>query len=89
MEADFALKRRDASFRSQLASSPQPEGHDRNECKRILAYPVDEAKRLGSPVITAAHLILGALREHDSIAARFLLGDGLDLRSARQLLRLR
>jgi hypothetical protein len=42
------------------------------ECKRILAYAVEEAERLASHNIGTEHLLLGILREEESFAAELL-----------------
>jgi ATP-dependent Clp protease ATP-binding subunit ClpA len=54
-----------------------------NECKRILAYAAEEAERLHHSHISTEHLLLGMLRETDSIAAEILRMYGIDLASTR------
>jgi ATP-dependent Clp protease ATP-binding subunit ClpC len=56
-----------------------------NPSKRILAYAAEEAERLNSPGIGSGHLLLGILRESESIASRFLLGHKVDLPRTRQI----
>lgn len=53
-------------------------------CKRALAYGAEEAELLGHKNITAAHLLLGLLREEKSLAAQLLRERGLTLDSARE-----
>jgi len=57
-----------------------------NPGKRILAYAAEEAVRLNSLGIGAGHLLLGALRESESIAAHLLTVDNIDLAQARQIM---
>jgi hypothetical protein len=47
------------------------------ECKRVLAYATEEAKRLGHKDISSEHLLLGILREQQGLAARILKERGL------------
>jgi uncharacterized protein (TIGR02246 family) len=47
------------------------------ECKRILKMAAEEAERLGSKSVGTEHLLLGTLREQDSLAARLLRERGL------------
>src|SRR5882724_7355989 len=56
-----------------------------NTGKRILAYAAEEAARLNSRGIGSRHLLLGILRESESIAARFLVVNNVDLKRARQI----
>jgi Clp amino terminal domain, pathogenicity island component len=57
-----------------------------NQIKRILAYAAEESVWLDSRGLDAHHLLLGILREPDSLAARFLSSKAVDLSKARQLL---
>jgi hypothetical protein len=43
-----------------------------SECKRILAYAAEEAERLNHQHIGTEHLLLGILREENSVAAQVL-----------------
>jgi ATP-dependent Clp protease ATP-binding subunit ClpC len=43
-----------------------------NECKRILAYAVEEAEKLSHRYIGTEHLFVGVLREEKSRAAKVL-----------------
>lgn len=47
--------------------------------KRVIEIAVMEANRLGHGYIGTEHLLLGILREHESVAARLLLITGADL----------
>src|SRR5216117_335758 len=55
-----------------------------NECKRILAYAAEEAERLFHSHIDTEHLLLGMLREENSVAGQILHGCGLRLATIRQ-----
>src|SRR5213083_2210825 len=55
-----------------------------NECKRILAYAAEEAERLKHRFIGTEHLLLGMLREEQSLASQILRGHGLDVSAIRQ-----
>ena len=55
-----------------------------NECKRILAYALEEADHLSHKVIGTDHLFLGVLREQGCFAARLLSEKGVHLDSARE-----
>jgi hypothetical protein len=54
-----------------------------NECKRILAYAMEEADNLSHKVIGTGHLFLGVLRENDCFAAKLLRERGVALGMAR------
>jgi ATP-dependent Clp protease ATP-binding subunit ClpC len=54
------------------------------EAKRVLAYAAEEAERLGNRHIGTEHLLLGLLREENSIAAEILYDRGLRLSEIRQ-----
>jgi ATP-dependent Clp protease ATP-binding subunit ClpA len=47
------------------------------ESKRILAYAAEESQRLGHPFIGTEHILLGILREQESLAANLLSEYGL------------
>jgi Clp amino terminal domain, pathogenicity island component/NTF2 fold immunity protein len=53
------------------------------ECKRILAYAAEEAERLNHHHIGTEHLLLGILREENSLAAQVLWERGLRLNAIR------
>lgn len=55
-----------------------------NESKRVLAYAAEEAERLSHKHIGTEHLLLGLLRETDSLAARLLNEEGVTLNQARE-----
>lgn len=48
-----------------------------HECKRVLAYGAEEAKRLDHEHVGTEHLLLGLLREEKCFAAAILHGHGL------------
>jgi len=48
-----------------------------NESKRVLAYAAEEAERLNHPHIGTEHLLLGLLREKDTLAATLLARHGV------------
>jgi hypothetical protein len=54
-----------------------------SECKRILAYAAEEAERLTHRHIGTEHLLLGILREENSVAAQVLWERGLRLAAIR------
>src|SRR5262249_10567444 len=56
------------------------------ECKRALQYAVEEAERQAHRAISTVHLMLGLLREENSIAAKILRDRGVDLAVAREKL---
>ncbi len=58
-----------------------------DDCKRILAYAAEEAKRLGHKHIGTEHLLLGLLREEKCFAAALLLERGLKLEAVREELK--
>lgn len=51
--------------------------------KKVIELAMDEARNLGHNYIGTEHLLLGLIREGDSIAAQVLLNIGLDLKSVR------
>jgi Clp amino terminal domain, pathogenicity island component len=56
------------------------------ECKHILMFGAEEAERLGHRHIGTEHLMLGILREENSVAARIFRQHGLELDRARTML---
>ena len=54
------------------------------ECKRILAYAAEEAERLRHSHIETEHLLLGMLREENSVAWQILHGCGLKVETIRE-----
>lgn len=54
------------------------------EAKRVLAFAAEESERLGNRHIGTEHLLLGLLREENSIAAEILYERGLRLSEIRQ-----
>lgn len=55
-----------------------------NECKRVLAYAAEEAERLRNHHIGTEHLLLGLLREKNTLAAALLGEQGIELGEARK-----
>lgn len=53
------------------------------EAKRALNYATEESERLDHRAIGTPHLLLGMLREHDSLAAQLLREYGVTLEAAR------
>jgi hypothetical protein len=54
------------------------------ECKRILAYALEEADKFSHKHIGTEHLFLGVLREYDCLAAKLLRERGVSLEKARK-----
>jgi ATP-dependent Clp protease ATP-binding subunit ClpC len=55
-----------------------------DEAKRVLLFAAEESERLGNRHIGTEHLLLGLLREENSIAAEILYDRGLRLSDIRQ-----
>jgi ATP-dependent Clp protease ATP-binding subunit ClpC len=55
-----------------------------NESKRVLAFAAEESEELGHRHIGTEHLLLGLLREEDSMAGKILLGLGLRISDMQQ-----
>ena len=47
--------------------------------KRVIELAVTEANRLGHNYIGTEHLLMGILREHDSVASKLIISTGVDL----------
>ncbi len=58
-----------------------------NESKRVLEYAAEEADRLTDRHIRSKHLLLGLLRENQSMAAQLLGEEGVTLERARDRIR--
>ena len=52
--------------------------------KKVLELALEEANNLGHNYIGTEHLLLGLLREHESVAAQVLLNLGLKLEEVRE-----
>jgi ATP-dependent Clp protease ATP-binding subunit ClpC len=80
--------RRDVEERIVLRTRiPQSaELHLAAETKRVLAFAHEESERLGNRHIGVEHLLLGILREEESIAAEILYNYGLNLVLVREKL---
>jgi len=76
--------RANAQFESRQTPTDLPLS---NPSKRILAYAAEEAVRLNSPGVGSGHLLLGVLRESESIASRSLIARNVDLARVRQIVR--
>lgn len=66
----------------ELTSSTRPPLSE--ECKRVQIYAREEAEKLWSPRIGSEHLLLGILREKDSLAASIMRKYGADLENIRE-----
>ena len=68
-------------------------GHDKDgpatplpftpQAKKVLELASEEARSLGHPYIGTEHILLGLLREHESVAAQVLVNLGLKLEDVR------
>jgi len=92
LKEPLRLKEVEDSLRADLGATAQLNSSDKpadlplsSPSKRILAYAAEEAVRLNSRWITSGHLLLGVLRESESIASRFLVAHNVDLQTARQI----
>jgi ATP-dependent Clp protease ATP-binding subunit ClpA len=73
---EFTIGRGDATKSpSQITLNPQ--------MKKAIELAVDEARRLGHSHVGTEHLLLGIVRESESIAAKVLGGLGVDLEKVR------
>ena len=70
------------TFREKVSTSVDLPLSD--ECKRVLAYGAEEAKRLSHKHIGTEHLLLGLLREEKCFAAEILHERGLRLSAIRE-----
>jgi ATP-dependent Clp protease ATP-binding subunit ClpA len=52
-------------------------------CERALSNAIEEARKLGLQRVRVAHIVLGLLREEDSLAARLLRDHGVGVESLR------
>ena len=53
------------------------------ECKRALAYGIEEAERLNHALIASDHLLVGLLREEKCFAAKILKEEGVEIERVR------
>jgi ATP-dependent Clp protease ATP-binding subunit ClpC len=89
----FALASRAEDFRKQLnihafdKTSKSQDYPVSNTCRRVLIYALEEADQLKSVTIGTEHLLLGLLRESKSKVPAALATVGIDLDSARKLIR--
>jgi len=90
-ELDEILKVKDLEgvFRTELPATDHEDVNPAqvmplsNQSKRILAYAAEEALRLSSAEISTGHLLLGVLREPESVGARFMVIRNIDMRLVR------
>jgi ATP-dependent Clp protease ATP-binding subunit ClpC len=54
------------------------------QAKEVLKLALDEAVQLGHSYVGTEHVLLGLIREGDSVAAQALIGLGADLNGARE-----
>ena len=54
------------------------------ECKRALAYGIEEAERLNHASIATDHLLVGLLREEKCFAAKILKEEGVEIQGVRE-----
>src|SRR5690349_24135157 len=52
--------------------------------KKVIEYPIEEARNLNHNYVGTEHLMLGLLREHDCVAAQVLMNLGLKLEEVRE-----
>lgn len=55
------------------------------KAQRVIYYAQEEARAMNYPAVGTEHLLLGILREGDSVAARALAGLGVDLQKVRDI----
>jgi ATP-dependent Clp protease ATP-binding subunit ClpC len=66
----------DQSDQGRLPQTPR--------AKKAIEYAIDEARQLGHNYVGTEHLLLGLLREDDSVAAQVLIHLGVNLESVRK-----
>ena len=54
-------------------------GHFTEKAQRVMYYAQEEARAMHYPAVGTEHLLMGLLREEDSVAARALLERGVTL----------
>ncbi len=86
LHANVELIRKEIEGRTVVRDriSPQIDLPLSNEAKRVLAFAAEESERLGNRHIGTEHLLLGLLREENSVAAEILYERGLRLSDIRQ-----
>ncbi|MEX0886622.1 MAG: Clp protease N-terminal domain-containing protein [Phycisphaeraceae bacterium] len=52
--------------------------------KKVIEYAIEEARNLNHNYVGTEHLLLGLLREHESVAAQVLMNLGLKLEKVRE-----
>lgn len=56
----------------------------KEETRRVVAFAIDEARKLGHKYVGTEHLLLGLLREGDSLPVQLLTNRGVKLESVRE-----
>lgn len=78
VEAIYSLGPDLGSWQGKLLQTPR--------AKNVIAYAIEEARRCQHDYIGTEHLLLGLLRDQDTVAAQILLNLGVDLNRAREAL---
>ena len=60
-------------------------GRFTEKAQHVIYYAQEEARSMNYPAVGTEHLLLGILREGQSVAAKALIGLGVDLDSAREI----
>ena len=60
-------------------------GRFTEKAQHVIYYAQEEARGMNYPAVGTEHLLLGILREGQSVAAKALIGLGVDLDSAREI----
>jgi ATP-dependent Clp protease ATP-binding subunit ClpC len=87
----YEVVRRDVEARGR-PQTPTPTSVDMplsSEAMLVLQHAGEEAKQMGAPNVDTEHLLLGLLRESESLAADILTSKGLRLEDVRKEVRLR
>ncbi|MBQ5707949.1 MAG: ATP-dependent Clp protease ATP-binding subunit ClpC, partial [Peptococcaceae bacterium] len=61
-------------------------GHFTEKAQRVMYYAQEEARAMHYPAVGTEHLLMGLLREEDSVAARALLERGVTLDKVHELI---
>ena len=60
-------------------------GRFTEKAQHVIYYAQEEARAMNYPAVGTEHLLLGILREGESVAARALIGLGVDLQKTREI----
>ena len=60
-------------------------GRFTEKAQHVIYYAQEEARAMNYPAVGTEHLLLGILREGESVAARALIGMGVDLEKVREI----